>query len=297
MLKFTINDFLDLRLEDGKTHIYVNNKLLLHCKYVLLNFSLDQIDDLDDIDSIDNAVEKLYGYFEVPEDENIRIPPETIFWAHCSNLQTWYENNYNTSLIHSNLAFPLLKELTKVGDYLAAKVFKEEVARRFESNNMNVIKFLLYNKYLDCLNQEELEIILDNISFNLTNIAIRQLDELMKSVFANYREIKDVIDILLFYDLNYNQFLIIHILNNLSKKYRVHFTQLLILHLNYKEFLDYRIPYGKFLTYFEEILDFLYENYPEINDLLKIIDSGFNSGAYSLDEKRSYGFVSYLGKI
>ncbi|MFX0000472.1 MAG: hypothetical protein ACFE9Q_08250 [Candidatus Hodarchaeota archaeon] len=288
MLKFTINDFLDLRLEEGKTYIYVNNKLFLQCKYVLLSFSKDDFENTDDIYSIDEAVEKLNGYFEVSEDSKLKIPPETLFWAHCSNLQTWYENNYDTSLIHCNLAFPLLKELTKVGDHVAVNVFKEEVARRFESNNLNVIRFLLYNKYLDCLNQEEL----DHISSGLFDIAIRQLIELMRSIFTNYREIKDLLDLLLFYDLNYNQYLILQILKHSSSKYRIQFTQLVILHLNYKEFIDYRIPYGKFLTYFEEILDFLYNNYPKINELLKIIDSGFMSGATSLDEKRSYGFIS-----
>ncbi len=290
MLKFTINDFLDLRLEDGKTNIYVNNELFLHCKHILLNVPLDGIDDFS---SIDEAVEKLDKHHEFSRDYKVEIAPETRFWAHCSNIQAWHENNYNTCLIHSNLAFPLLKELIRAGDLLAAKVFKEEVAKRFEGGNLNVIQFFLCNHYLNCLNKEELEILLEQTSSNLTINVANQLKELLNSTFSNFRKIKELIDLVLFLDLKYNQNIIFLVFNELSEKLRTQFSRFLILHLNYKEFINYKIPYGKFFTYFEEILNYIYEKYPEINDLLKIIDSGFISGAIPLEEKYSYGAVSY----
>ena len=40
---------------------------------------------------------------------------------------------------HHNLAFPLLKVLTKSGDLQAKKVFREEIAKRFESGYVPVI--------------------------------------------------------------------------------------------------------------------------------------------------------------
>ncbi len=292
MLKFRINSFIDLRFEDGKTNIYVNNRLFNHCKYILLNLPADDSKNITDIDSIDDAVKNLNNSVEIIGNEINKINPEILFWAHCSNLQTWYENNYNTNLIHSNLAFPLLKELTRAGDLKATKIFKEEVAKRFEGHNLNVIQFLLYNKYLDCLNKEELETLLERISASLTDLVTRKLREQLKAIYANFREIKDVIDILLFLDLNYNQNLILRILNKLSMKNNTHFTYFLILHLNFKDHFDFKIPYGKFFTYFEKILNDIYKNYPEIDDLLKIIDSGFINGGISLDEKLSYGFVS-----
>jgi len=294
MLKFTINAFFDLRLEDGRTNIYVNNKLFMHCKYILLNIPIDKFEDFERIDSIDEFVEKIDGQFEISGDNKIKISPKTIFWAHCSNLQVWYENDYNSCLIHRNLAFPLLKELTKAGDKLAASVFKEEVAKRFESSNIKVNQFLLNNRYLDCLNKEELNILLVQTKSNLINSVISQLKESMKSPLVNYREIKELIDILLFIDLKYDQNYIFCVLNNLNEKFRTHFARFLILHLNYKEFDNYKIPYGKFITYFEEVLNYLYENYPEINEFLKVIDSGFINNSFSLDEKYSYGYVSYL---
>ncbi|MFX0106277.1 MAG: hypothetical protein ACFE75_12425 [Candidatus Hodarchaeota archaeon] len=290
MLKFTINDFLDLRLEDGKTNIYINNELFMHCKHILLTIPFDDIDDFNSIDDVVAKFDKYYGFFR---SNTLEISPETRFWAHCSNLQAWFENNYNSCLIHSNLAFPLLNQLKKAGDFLAGKVFKEEVAKRFESGNLNIIQFFLHNNYLDCLNKEELEILLEQTSSNLTKNVANQLKELLNSTYSNFRKIKELIDLVLFLDLKYNQNFIFLTFNELSEKLRTCFARLLILHLNYKEFINYKIPYGKFFNYFEKVLNYIYENYPEINNLLKIIDSGFISSAVPLDEKLSYGSVSY----
>ena len=83
------------------------------------------------------------------------ITPETEFWGHCSNLQTWVENYYDSRLLHSNLAFPLLKALVEAGDQEAKKVFKDEIAERFAQGTPNVKLFLFNNSYLEFLNQEE----------------------------------------------------------------------------------------------------------------------------------------------
>ena len=294
MLKYTINKFLDLRFENGKTNIYVNNELFRHCKYILLNISTKNSEYIKDIDSIDDAVERLDGTFGFLGDKRDIISPETMFWAHCSNLQAWYENNYNTCLIHSNLAFPLLKELTKAGDLIARKIFKEEIAIRFESNHLPVIQYLLFNGYLNYLNKDELEVVLEQMKkVNFSGTIVTQLNKLMKSPITNYCKIKDLLDLILFIDLKYNKNIIFHIINELNGVRGFQFTRMLILHLNYKEYLDYKIPYGKFFIYFEKLLDYIYENYPEIKDLLKIIDSGFLSGSLSLDETFSYGAQSY----
>jgi hypothetical protein len=293
MLKYAINKFLDLRFEGERTNIYVNNELFRHCKYILLNISTDKSEFFEDVDSIDSAVEKLDRSLELLEKKIGTITPEMIFWAHCSNLQAWYENNYNTCLIHSNLAFPLLKELSQAGDLTARKIYKEEVAKRFESNNLNVIKFLLYNGYLNTFNKEELEVVTEQARFKFSEMISNQLNKLMKSSITNYCKIKDLIDILLYIDLKYNGNLIFCILNKIDEIKRIQFARFLILHLNYKEFINFKIPYGKLFNYFEKILDFMYDNYPEIKDLLKIIDSGFLSGSLSLDETYSYGAQSY----
>lgn len=293
MQKFRINKFLDLRLEDSKTNIYVNNKLFRQCKYILLNIPVENLDISSEISSVDDAVELLGSSSESIEAKFENFTPEVIFWAHCSNLQAWHEDNYNSSLLHSNLSFPLLRELTKAGDLNARKIFKEEIAKRFESKNITVIKFLLYNEFLSYLNTEELRIVLDNIKIKFSQIIVNNLKELMISAATNYKKINDLIDLITFIDLKYNLNLIYSIINTLDERLRVKFARFLILHLNYKEFICYKIPYGKFFIYFESIIDDLYKRYPEINELLCLIESGFLSGSIALEEKYSYGTQSY----
>lgn len=293
MLKFSINDHLELRLENNKTNIYVNNELFIQCKYLLLNISIEETDNLKDINSIDEAVAKLNRSFEFSSQKEIKISPEVQFWGHCSNLQAWYENNYNSCLIHSNIAFPLLRKLTEAGDLLANKVFKEEIAKRFEIGHLGTVQFLLYNNYLNFLNNVELECLLEQSSPILIENILNQLKKLMISSLTNYRTIKDLIDLILFIDLKFNRTILIEIFENFPQKYQEQFAKLVLPHLNYKEFNNYKIPYGKFYYYFEQFITFLYENYPCFNELLRFIDSGFYNSSYSLDERFAYGAVSY----
>ena len=117
MNSFKINNFITLKLEDGNTNIYIKNQLYTQCKFLLLEIPVDDSKAIEEVDSVDEAAERLDASLE-PIDENVenKIPPEAEFWGHCSNLQVWYENNYNSRLLHRNLAFPLLKRLTNEGD-------------------------------------------------------------------------------------------------------------------------------------------------------------------------------------
>ena len=156
MNEFKVNELITLKLEDGKTIIYVDGEEFRQCKYLLLDIPVEQASSFEEIDSIDEAEENLDGTMEEGNPDNvISIPPETEFWGHCSNLQAWYENDYDTRLIHRNLAFPLLKKLTEVGDLIAKRVFKEEIAKRFLSGNQVVQDFLIEQNYLDFLDREE----------------------------------------------------------------------------------------------------------------------------------------------
>jgi len=129
-----------------------------------LNISTDNVRKYDNINSIDEAAEKLDRSLERGSSKYI-IDPKTEFWGHCSNIQAWYENEYDTRILHRNLAFPLLKALVDANDTFAKKVFKEEIALRFESGYPSVVFYLIENKYLDFLNEEELSIILENPNF------------------------------------------------------------------------------------------------------------------------------------
>jgi small GTP-binding protein len=190
--KFKINEYLELRLENSKTNIYVGGRLFNQCKYLLFQMPRDNINNLEDVDSIDEAAEKLDRSME--RVNHHYIFPETEFWGHCSNLQAWYENNYDTRILHRNLAFPLLKALVDAGDKIARREFKEQVALRLETGYPSVVIFLVNQGYLDYLTEEELDTILTNPTF-LKNVP---------KWFSNFKNIPNWLYVKiqeLFYDL------------------------------------------------------------------------------------------------
>jgi len=163
--EFEINKHLKLKLEAGRTNIYVKGRKFQQCMYLLLNIPVDRVEDYDEIESIDEAAEILDRSME-GNHSNLggRISPEEEFQGHCSNIQAWAETGYDTRILHRNLAFPLLKRLSEVGDPMARKVFSEEIAIRFASNHPTVTRYLTQNGYLKYLSPDEFESILDDLN-------------------------------------------------------------------------------------------------------------------------------------
>lgn len=163
MSEFRINSYLTLKLEDDTTNIYINNEKFIQCKYLLLQLSDSTEKNLEDIDSIDDFAEMLNHSLEsINNNKKNILDPKLEFWGHCSNLQAWVENDYDTRLLHSNISFPLLKKLTQVGDPLAKKKFSEEITTRLLSGHFNIIIFLLTEGYLDYLTNQEIDFILES---------------------------------------------------------------------------------------------------------------------------------------
>jgi hypothetical protein len=191
MQEFEVNKFITLRLEKNDTVIYILRKRFRQCKYLLLNIPILKIATFDEIESIDEIQEGLNHSLEPVsslhgEIQRVnKIPPEVEFLGHCSNLQVWYENSYNTRLMDKNLAFPLLKKLTEVGDLLAKKVFKEEIVKRFESGYVPVIKYLLNEGYLDYLSDYELCLVIDNMGDKIYNIIETLITDDIMSIINN----------------------------------------------------------------------------------------------------------------
>jgi hypothetical protein len=183
MNEFEINDLLKLRLEGNKTFIYVNNVKIIQCKYLLLN-EFNFINENKELNteelSIDTQSKNLNHSLELLEEHENEIPPEVEFWAHSSNLQAWYEHSYNTQLLHSNLAFPLLRKLTQAGDKIAKQVFKKEIKERFREGNLNVMIFLIIEGYLDELNIEESDDLYQELDFETYKELQKCLRESMK---------------------------------------------------------------------------------------------------------------------
>lgn len=153
MEEFKVNELITLRLIGGKTVLYVNNEEFKQCKYLLLNVSIGE-NFPQDINSIDDAEEILDTRMEY-ETENM-FTPEEEFFGHCSNLQAWAENQYETTLLHRSLAFPLLKSLSEEGDITAKQRFKEEITRRYKYGSFNVQKYLFEEGYLKYLTDADI---------------------------------------------------------------------------------------------------------------------------------------------
>ena len=160
--EFQVNQYITLKLENEETVVYVNDEKFIQCKFLLLNIPKEEIEEYEDIESIDEVAEKLDKSLEYENMLNFYFPPDLEFWGHCSNLQAWIEHDYNSCLLHRNLAFPLLKKLTELGDPLARIVFKKEIAKRFSSGFKSVMIYLVDENYLNYLNPEEINCLLED---------------------------------------------------------------------------------------------------------------------------------------
>lgn len=144
---FELNSYLSVRFRARKTVIYIKEEPFIACKYLFMN--APSIKSIASFDSIDQMSEYLNGQLERElTREEIGLSPEDEFWGHCSNLQVWVENGYDSRLLHRNLAFPLLKKLVAVGDAKAKKIFSQEVTKRFKNRSPTVQKFLVLEKHL-----------------------------------------------------------------------------------------------------------------------------------------------------
>ncbi len=183
MKEIKINDYITVKIVKNKVHVFVLNEIFRQCKHVLINISIRKMKEYDTINSIDDVIEN-YG------EGDINITLEDLLLGHSSNLIAWYEHGYDTRLIHSNLGFPLLKKLSEVGDPLAIKVFKEEIAKRLLSGNWSTLTFLVEGGYIDYLSREELESILDDLSINVIKDLTRYIDDLSENCLLNSLDIE-----------------------------------------------------------------------------------------------------------
>ena len=151
--EFRINEKIVLKLEEGKTNIYIEGRRFRQCKYL---FILGPLIESEELNSIDEIAENLDSSLEESITlQDVGLRPSEEFWGHCSNLQAWVEHDYDTRLIHSSLAFPLLKKLAELGDNKALFTLQEEVAKRFSSGFRSTVNFLYKEKFHKFLTKEQ----------------------------------------------------------------------------------------------------------------------------------------------
>ena len=113
-----LTEYIELRLENNKTMIYVDGQEFIQCKYLLINVDTTKPRPENQLDSIDELKDYYSNKLEGANEKEL-ITPEVEFFGHCSNLQAWVEHDYNPNLLHSNLSVPLLEKLI----HLDIKVF------------------------------------------------------------------------------------------------------------------------------------------------------------------------------
>jgi len=268
---FKINDFLTLKLEGGRTIIYVKNQPFRQCMYLLLDISINQVEKYDEIRSIDEAAVKLSRKME----RNHRlVPPETEFWGHCSNIQAWVDNDYDTRILHRNLAFPLLKALSDAGDIIARRKFKEEIAMRYATGHPTVVRFLTQNGYLHYLTEDEFESILIDIDFPSIDEFSRKVSSQLKvpNNPDSEKQVKlHVTKFLREFRLSYKYLILIKSIENIPNEYKQSFVEIIydryknnrsfpILKFLNKALVNYESLDFKLVTYKDRLIGILQDN-------------------------------------
>ncbi|MFW9895591.1 MAG: hypothetical protein ACFFD7_07295 [Candidatus Thorarchaeota archaeon] len=161
MNEFRVNRYITVKLENNQTNIYIAGSKFIQCKHLLLKYLItEELEEYaKNFTSIDEESENL----DISLEDFKEIPPETEFWAHCSNLQAWAENKYDTFLIHYTLSFDILKELTKHGDIKAINVFREEIIKRILHGYLPVFCYLFYEGFLNIFTTDQLQNILKEV--------------------------------------------------------------------------------------------------------------------------------------
>lgn len=187
VLSRKISPHIELRFENNQTDLSIDEEYVETCWDVKLNIPLKNVRDYDYINSIDDISDLVNN--SDSKNEGYILSPEEKFWGHCSNIQAWVENDYDTRVLHSNIAFPLLKRLNIIGDSKAKKVFKKEIVERFLSGEKIVIIFLLENSYLDYLTEFEKKELIESVKINFTNFKIFEFTDFIDLLEEFYLEV------------------------------------------------------------------------------------------------------------
>jgi len=142
---YVITNNIEVKLEGSRTFLYINGEKFIECMRLVLQIPLGKISDYDFVGSIDDLSENYKTFLEGEIYEgggSHSISPEQEFWGHCSNIQAWVEHDYDSRLIHSNLAFPILRRLSQEGVKRAQVKYAEEVVKRVMLYNKNTFIYL-----------------------------------------------------------------------------------------------------------------------------------------------------------
>ncbi len=159
---YMVNNYISLKLMFSKTLIYVCDELFLSCQKIALSIAPNEFENYADFNDIDDIISFYKSHAQTTTSKD-HLAPEEEFWGHCSNLQAWVENDYNTSVLSKNISFSLLKELYDRGVEQSSPIFKRELLERIKTGGILTLRYFLADteeNYLKHLTEEDL---LDNL--------------------------------------------------------------------------------------------------------------------------------------
>jgi hypothetical protein len=105
--RFVVNEHLDVVWDtsEERVQVLVDENPVLHCSFLVANVSASD----STVKSIDDLAERAGAHELENKDLRKMLSIEEGIQAHASNIQAWAEHGYDTRLLHSNIAFTLLK--------------------------------------------------------------------------------------------------------------------------------------------------------------------------------------------
>ena len=126
-----VSEHIDVYYDESEhvVAVAVDGRRVVYCAFLVASIVPSSVasDAVTSIDAL--AITREARRLEGMEAEEC-ISPEEQVRAHASNLQAWVEHDYDTHLLHSSIAFTLLKALTDVGDDKARRVLEGSIDER-----------------------------------------------------------------------------------------------------------------------------------------------------------------------
>lgn len=185
--EFKVNDFITLKLENGDSNIFVNGELVLQCRHLLTNILKSPEAIIVGFSSVDELEELYNDSSYSTEDGQEFISLDEEFWGHCSNIQAWVENQYDTNLLDMVLAFPILHKLSELGDMEAKHILNTEIIKRIKSDFLPVILFLIDGAYLRSFQEEELLHLIDYLKLFVSKMPSKEQGQINAQISEAFR--------------------------------------------------------------------------------------------------------------
>ncbi len=134
-----VNDLITLKLVGNNINLFIKGLLFIEDLVRLIDSDIFSIESLTNVE--------IFRYF-------------------YQRLKKWVDNKYNINLLQSELAFPILEELSNKGDTIARKTFKNEIIVKIRNNSLDDVSYLLQDPIYNNFTTRELKPILDEIGLD-----------------------------------------------------------------------------------------------------------------------------------